>query len=73
MDSLQIKKKGKKAHQRNVRGAWMVISESNDKTKNNLIVVHSDHLLMNSNVSRKYFKDQKNTKFIMELARSSKF
>jgi phosphoglycerol transferase len=35
---------------------------SNDKTKNNLIVVHSDHLLMNSNVSRKYFKDQKKRK-----------
>ena len=35
---------------------------SNDKTKNNLIVIHSDHLLMNSNVSRKYFKDQKKRK-----------
>ncbi len=35
---------------------------SNDKTKNNLIIVHSDHLLMNSKVSRKYFKDQKKRK-----------
>ena len=35
---------------------------SNDKTKNNLIVIHSDHLLMNSNISRKYFKDRKKRK-----------
>jgi len=35
---------------------------SNDKTKNNLIIIHSDHLLMNSNVSKKYFKDQKKRK-----------
>jgi len=35
---------------------------SNDRTKNNLIIIHSDHLLMNSNISRKYFKDQKKRK-----------
>tara|TARA_B100000989_G_scaffold161477_1_gene120538 strand:- start:428 stop:3214 length:2787 start_codon:yes stop_codon:yes gene_type:complete len=35
---------------------------SNDRAKNNLIIIHSDHLLMNSNVSRKYFKDQKDRK-----------
>ena len=35
---------------------------SNDKAKNNLIIIHSDHLLMNSNISRKYFKDRKKRK-----------
>ncbi len=34
----------------------------NDKKKNNLIIIHSDHLLMNSNVSRKFFKDEKKRK-----------
>lgn len=33
-----------------------------DKKKNNLIIVHSDHLLMNAPISKKYFKDKSKRK-----------
>ena len=33
-----------------------------DKKKNNLIIVHSDHLLMNSATTKKYFKDKNKRK-----------
>ena len=33
-----------------------------DKEKNNLIIVHSDNLLMNSRVTKKYFKNKKERK-----------
>jgi len=33
-----------------------------DKMKNNLIIIHSDHLLMNSTIIKKYFKNPKKRK-----------
>ena len=35
---------------------------AHDKTKNNIIIIHSDHLLMNSEITKKYFKNDKNRK-----------